>query len=245
MSTSPHRLPVEWSVVAVNLPEHGRNAIHTDEGARAAGFPRALVAGVSTYAYLTHPLIAAGGLDWVGSGGGEVRLRRPVFDRDTVVCRPGAEDPFLISAITSEPDQPRATFRAVEVCGAPAPLRAGEPLADMQFELRGEWGPDYGQRLGDTDTLCTDNNVVHPAVWPALANLVMQHQVVRGSWIHTRSVIRHHGLASGGATATVRSVIVERFQRGGERAIADMHMEVDGVVVASLEHEAIIALPGA
>ena len=27
-------------------------------GAQAAGFPRALVAGVTTYAYLTHPLLA-------------------------------------------------------------------------------------------------------------------------------------------------------------------------------------------
>ena len=46
MSTPLH--PVPWSVTAQNLPEHARNAIHTDEGAQAAGFPRALVAGVTT-----------------------------------------------------------------------------------------------------------------------------------------------------------------------------------------------------
>ena len=45
------------AVVARNLPEHARNAIHTDAGARAQGFPRALVAGVTTYAYLVHPAI--------------------------------------------------------------------------------------------------------------------------------------------------------------------------------------------
>ena len=236
--------PTEWSVVAVNLPEHGRNAIHTDEGAQAAGFPRALVAGVSTYAYLTHPLIVAGGLDWVANGGGELRLRRPVFDGDTVLCRPGPDNPLSISAITGEPDQPRASFDAVRSYSALVAMRGGESLPEMQFALEGEWGPDYGQRLGDPHRLCTDNNVVHPAVWPALANLVMQAHVVRGSWIHVRSIIRHHGLARGGATATVRSVIVRRYERGGERAVADMHIEVDGTVVASLEHEAIIALPG-
>ena len=44
----------DHQVVAQNLPEHARNPIHTDEGARAAGFDRALVAGVTTYAYLAN-----------------------------------------------------------------------------------------------------------------------------------------------------------------------------------------------
>ena len=80
------------AVVARNLPEHARNAIHTDAGARAQGFPRALVAGVTTYAYLVHPAIDAWGLDWVAHGGGEVRFRRPVFDGDTVRCVPTPDE---------------------------------------------------------------------------------------------------------------------------------------------------------
>ncbi|MCX6532667.1 MAG: hypothetical protein NTW34_00525 [Actinobacteria bacterium] len=57
--------PTSWQIIAGNLPEHARNPIHTDDGAQAAGFPRALVAGVTTYAYLTHPLIVAWGRDWL------------------------------------------------------------------------------------------------------------------------------------------------------------------------------------
>ena len=34
--------------------------------------------------------------------------------------------------------------------------------------------------------------LVHPAVWPALANHLVHAEVARGSWIHTRSIIRHH-----------------------------------------------------
>ena len=56
--------PVTWTVQARNLPDHASNKIHTDDGARAAGFESALVAGVTTYAYLTRPLVAAWGLDW-------------------------------------------------------------------------------------------------------------------------------------------------------------------------------------
>ena len=229
--------------MAVNLPEHGRNAIHTDAGAQAAGFPRALVAGVSTYAYLAHPLIDAFGLDWVAHGGGELRFRRPVFDGDLVRLEPTDDDPMMIHAITGEPEQPRAMFRAVVAADQLVPMRPGEMMPEMKFELQGEWGSDYGKRLGDDHSLCTSNNVVHPAVWPALANQVFQHHVARGQWIHTRSIIRHHGLVRAGSTAIVNTTVVRRFEQGGERAIADVHVTVDEKVVASLEHEAIIAMP--
>lgn len=241
----------EWEVVARNLPEHARNAIHTDAGAQAAGFPRALVAGVTTYAYLTHPAMAAWGLDWVERGGGEVRFRRPVFDGDLVRCRP-AGDGLLVEAVTDEPEQPRAVFTvhppaeagvlAVGEPAAPA-MRPGEELETRRIRLDGEWGADYGLRAGDPFTLCTDAGVVHPAVWPALANHLVHTQVARGAWIHTRSIVRHHSTAAAGATAEVAGTVVNRFESHGERAVLDVRITVDGVVVATLEHEAIVALP--
>ena len=229
-----------WNVVAVNLPEHAHNPIHTDDGAQRAGFPRALVAGVSTYAYLVHPLIDAFGLDWIESGGGELRFRRPIFDGDEVCVQPSDPNSLVVHAVTSEPDQPRAIFEAVREAPTLVPMRHGEPLPEMTFELQGEWGSDYAARLGDDHPLCTSHGIVHPAVWPALANKVFQNHVVRGQWIHTRSIIRHHGLATAGSRAVVRSTVVRRFEKSGERAVADVRIEVDGKAVASLEHEAII-----
>jgi acyl dehydratase len=236
--------PVDWEVIARNLPEHARNRIHTDEGAIAAGFPRALVAGVTTYAYLTHPLLAAWGTEWLAHGGGEVRFRRPVFDGDRVTCR-CAEAPDVVSveAVTSEPERPRAVFHATLHSASLAPMRAGDDLPVKRLTLSGEWGADYGLRTGDPLALCTDLGVVHPAVWPALANHVVHTEVARGPWIHTRSIVRHHGLARAGGAADVRARVVRRFESHGERAVLDVHIEVDGEVVASLEHEAIIALP--
>lgn len=233
-----------WQVVAQNLPEHARNPIHTDAGAQAAGFPRALVAGVTTYAYLTHPPLVGWGLDWLRNGGGEVRFRRPVFDGDLVRCHPNAgTSDETIEAVTDEPEQPRATFAVVRVAEPLAPLRAGEALPEKRIRLDGEWGSDYGLRAGDPLPLCPDAGVAHPAVWPALANNLVHTEVARGSWIHTRSIVRHHALAAAGAEAVVRGVVVRRFMAHGERAVLDVHIEVDGVVVASLEHEAIVALP--
>ena len=74
-----------WSTTAINLPDHADNKIHTDEGARAAGFDAALVAGTTIYAYMTRPAVQAWGRAWLSGGGGELRLRRPVFDNDAVV----------------------------------------------------------------------------------------------------------------------------------------------------------------
>jgi acyl dehydratase len=233
-----------WSVIARNLPEHARNPIHTDTGAQAAGFPRALVAGVTTYAYLTHPPMVAWGLDWVRHGGGEVRFRRPVFDGDAVRCTPRPDDD-IIDALTDEPEQPRATFHTFERHDHHATLRAGEPLPTKHISLSGEWGSDYGLRAGDPLTLCSDHGIVHPAVWPALANHVVHTEVARGSWIHTRSIVRHHALAPAGATADVQATVVRRFEAHGERAVLDVVISVEGIVVASLEHEAIVALPSA
>jgi acyl dehydratase len=242
-----------WTVIAQNLPEHARNPIHTDAGAQAAGFPRALVAGVTTYAYLTHPLLAGWGRSWLERGGAEVRFRRPVFDGDVLRCEPmplPASDrgprpiqPMVIEARTDEPEQPRAVLFASAVAARSPMGHAGEILPVKRVDLAGEWGSDYGLRAGDPLRLCADLGVVHPAVWPALANHVVHTEVARGSWIHTGSRVWHHGLARAGAIATVGSTVTERFESRGERVVLEVMIEVDGVEVATVEHHAIVALP--
>ncbi|MEY4016028.1 MAG: hypothetical protein EBW68_01520 [Actinobacteria bacterium] len=236
--------PTSWTVTAQNLAEHARNPIHTDAGAQAAGFPRALVAGVTTYAYLTHPIAAAWGEHWLSHGGGELRLRRPVFDKDTVNCVPVPDgDVVEIQAMTSEPDQPRATFRAVRDAGPVPAMRAGDILPVHFLQLDGVHGTDRGLLAGDDLGLYAQHNLVHPAVWPTLANDVVHTEIATASWVHTRSIIRHHARVVAGSHAEIHGAIVDRFTAHGERVVVDFHIVVDGRVVASLEHEAIISLP--
>ena len=239
--------PPTFRVAARNLPEHARNAIHTDAGAQAAGFPRALVAGVTTYAYLTHVPTLAWGLDWISSGAAEVRLHRPVFEHDPLECvaRFGDDDSTMtveafVNGDAGEAERPRAVLHALR-SAAPTQDRPGETLQERTIQLTGEWG-DYGRRAGDPLALYADGGIVHPAVWPSLANHIVHTQLARGPWVHTRSVIRHHGAAMVGASAIVRAVVVDRFFRNGERAVLDVRIEIDGALVASLEHEAIIDL---
>ena len=241
--------PSLFEVVALNLPEHARNAIHTDEGARSAGFPAALVAGVTTYAYLTHVPLAAWGVDWLMSGGGELDLRSPVFAGDELRCQPmrGDDGRWVVEALVGDDATPRATFALRDAEAVPVvPLRDGEPLKPIRVQLENEWGADYAARAGDPFSLCHDEGLTHPAVWPALANHMVHRRVARGSWIHFRSRIRHHATAPVGAIADVYANVIERtVRRSGERATLDVAIEVDGRRVASIEHEAIVALPGA
>ncbi len=80
-------------------------------------------------------------------------------------------------------------------------------------------------------------------MWLQIANRIFSTDLVRGSWIHTRSIIRHHALARVGTTVDVHATVVDRFDRSGHRAVVDIVIEHDGSPVATLEHEAIVELP--
>jgi acyl dehydratase len=108
--------------------------------------------------------------------------------------------------------------------------------------LDGRYGADYGARAGDDLALYVREGIVHPAVWPAIANNVMSTDLVTGPWIHTRSILRHHAVMHQGATVSVHATVVDRFVRHGERAVVDVVIEHDGAPVATLEHEAIVDL---
>ena len=87
---SMHAFP-SWSIAAVNLPEHADNPVHTVEGGLAAGYDGAVVAGTTVFAYLTRPVAAAWGRDWVTNGGHEVWFRAPVL-ADEIVTVSGDPD---------------------------------------------------------------------------------------------------------------------------------------------------------
>ena len=228
-----------WSTVAVNLPEHADNAIHTDAGARAAGFPSALVAGVTVYAYMTHVPAAAWGREWLAKGGGHVRFRTPVLEGDRVEFVPanGTVEACVNGATRSE--------CAVSLVGARPPkcTGEGEQLDPISFVAAQIWN-DYAWRAGDDLAIYAEEQIVHPVTWMRVANDFFHTQVVSGSWIHVRSNLQHLGVASIGAQIDATAVVVERFDsRAGKRAILDVAISADGSPVARYEHEAIIELP--
>jgi len=228
-----------WSTHAINLPEHASNPIHTDAGAQAAGYDAAIVAGTTIYAYLTRPPALGWGEPWLRGGGGELRLKGAVLDRQQVDCIIAGDDGPVVEATVG--GEVRATFELWEEATAP-PMRTGDDLPTIEFALTPAWC-DYGVRSGDDLAFYSELCVAHPAMWPSLANEVFVRHLIDGAWIHTRSRIWHQGLARVGQQLTIRSVVVDRFEsRAGERAVVDIEMFADGAPVARLEHEALVRL---
>ncbi len=230
-----------WSAVAPNLPEHGDNPIHTDAGARAAGYPGAIVAGTTVYAQMTHLPTAAWGLEWLSHGGAEVRFLDAVFADDTVqyTAADQGEAGWQVEARTAA--GLRASCQVWPEVSAP-PVHPGEPLEPMRFTLDPSWAA-YGLRAGDDLPIYDEHDLVHPAAWPALANRVVRTQLVRGPWIHTRSRIAHLQPVRRGSTVAVESTVVDRYRtRMGHRALVDLRMSVEARPVCAIEHEAIVEL---
>lgn len=235
-----------WSVRAVNLPEHGDNPVHTDDGARAAGHERALVAGTTVHAYLTCPAVAGWGAAWLTGGGSEVRFRSPVFDDDLVDLVPSQAEaadltPGTVRIEARSRGAVRATLDVWHGAPEPGPMR-GDRLptlvAPFDDDLAG-----YARRSG-ADTSVTDAlGVVHPVVATVLGNRATKASVVDGPWIHVRSRITHQGLARPGDVGVVESSLVARFgSRAGERALLDVRVTVDERPIMAIEHESIVRL---
>ena len=81
---APSALP-EYRIKARNTSTQSENAIHHDDVARSYGFAGGLVPGVTVYAYVTHPLVAAWGPDWLERGTASVRFTKPLFEGDEAV----------------------------------------------------------------------------------------------------------------------------------------------------------------
>lgn len=229
-----------WSVNAVNLPEHADNAIHTDEGARAAGFDGALVAGVTTFAYMTHVPASAWGMAWLTNGGADVRFRNPVMDGERVDLV--VSEAFEVTASVDGTAKAHARFsdRAEDL-----PEREGPALEPIEFVVDESWS-DYGVRAGDDCSIYAAHGIAHATSWPRIANQFCHEQLVDGSWIHVRSRIAHLGVAPVGSAIRATAVVAARFDsRAGERAVLDVRIAADGKPVASIEHEAIIRLADA
>ncbi len=60
------------------------NPIHADDGAAAAGYQGALVAGVRTYGWVANAVRALVGRRWLSEGWADITLRRPLFTGETL-----------------------------------------------------------------------------------------------------------------------------------------------------------------
>ena len=250
-----HEALPDYRVKARNTSSNSENKIHDDDVARRHGFRGALVPGVTVYAYLTEPLVAAFGAAWLERGTASVRFTRPVMDGEelhaagAVTARDARGATATVTGSTAAEPQ-AATLNATLPAGAPTPvnlvLYAHAPLPEPRPDATREHllgletlgtpvscydeaaATEWLERVGDPLPLYRGRDGwVHPAFFLDQANRALRQNVRLGPWIHTGSVIRHLGGARVGEALATRGRVRSVFEKKGRELV-----ELDLVIVA-------------
>lgn len=244
-----------YRVKARNTSSNSENKIHDDATARRYGFRGALVPGVTVYAYLTQPLVAAFGAAWLERGTGSVRFLRPVLDGEelsatgAVTTRdPAGLAATVTGATAAEPEA--ATLSATLPAGSPTPVNLALyrqlPLPESRPEATREYlmtldalgtpvnrydeaaAAEWLDRVSDPLPIYRGaRGWVHPAYFLDQANRALRQNVRVGPWIHVGSVVRHLGGARVGETLATRGRVRSVFEKKGRDFV-----ELDLVIVA-------------
>lgn len=254
--------PVDYSVVARNIDPTSDNKIHDDEVAQQFGFTGALVPGVELFAYLTHPLVEAWGVEFLSRGAMSVRFRRPVYDGETVVASAPATadgDADVELRLRGPDDAVRSVGAARRVGGgsvdldsfAPTPLpdslppaspealRPG-PLGSISEDVTAVVAQRYLSDISETLPLYVQQDVVHPGALLRMVNAVLMRNVVLGPWIHTASSCVFLGVARVPTVLRAHAVVTDTFERNGHDYVRyDALVLSDDVPVMAVDHTAI------
>lgn len=244
-----------YSVVARNIEPASDNRIHADDVAQQFGFTGALVPGVELFAYLTAPLVARWGPQWLAGGRVEVRFRRPVYDGERVEVVGPPEQLCLIgpdgvvravgAADPPGPQQPRRPLPAIlpPTTRIPTTAVAVGPLGSVDVMTSTKDNEDYLDAIAEPHSYYRDEAVAHPAGLLRLVNLILMSNVELGPWIHTASDCRLLAPAMLPATLSVRAEVTELFVRNGSSYVRyDALVLADATPVMDVAHTAIYRL---
>jgi len=262
----------EYRLRARNTSRESENAIHHDDVARKYGFGGGLVPGVTVYAYMTHPLVAAWGPEWLERGTATVRFVKPVLDEDETLVTGTASRPAggpLSATVTVSTGS--GGLCSTGTATLPDSLPSGPDASRYETApLPSTRPPALGAYLAAQKTLGTPVNrydeaaaaawlakvsdalplyrgregFIHPAFYLDQANKALTLNVKLGPWIHAGSVIQHLGAARLGQTLSTRGGVRSVFEKKGREFVElDLLILADGRPVAHVLHTAIFRLP--
>ncbi len=263
-------IDLEALAVGVALPEYraraqpgaesaetAENKIHDDSVARQLGFKAALVPGVIVYAWMTHPVVEALGIEWLTRGTFSVRFARPIYYGEQVTVRGNvaarADDSVTIEVSTlNSAGEPCATATTGLTFGPPStapdldaypavPLPAARPvvgrqvLASLSVLGTPELSLDEATALGFLSRVNESlplyfgaNPPAHPGLYLDQANRALDRNVRVSPWIHVESHGQHLGVIRVGERLSTRGKITRLFERKGHEFV-----ELDLLLVAN------------
>ena len=246
-------------VRAVNPSADSENRIHADDVARRYGFRGGLVPGVTLWAYMTNPVVASFGRDFLERGWMRARFNRPVYEGEHITCsmdddgRLALENEAAVVCATGEAGVDAPPDLPVDVDQAPLPdqrrpadtesLSAGTVLGSLAATFRAERAGEFLHMLGEPLALYRDHGVAHPGWLVWFANTVLVRNVVLGPWIHVESTMRQHAMVTDGDVIVTRARVAQNFERKGHRFVdLDIVQTVADRPVTSIAHRAIYEL---
>lgn len=197
---------------------------------------------------MTQPVVRHWGRAWLERGTITVRLRRPVYDGETVLATATVADEGLELACRGPagvaadgradlPRAPAAAARPDDIARRPLPaerppasaetLRPGTVLGSPRRTFA---AADAGRLLGELrerSDLYTDGRLVPPGLLLRLANDALKENVRLGPWMHVESEVANLSPVAWGETVEARSVVTANYDRKGHRFV-----ELDVLVCA-------------
>ena len=249
----------EYRVKAKNTSTQSENKMHDDTVARRYGFRGGLVPGVAVYGYVTHPVVAAFGRDWLERGGATVRFVKPLFEGEEGVVTGSATAEGATLRLLNPAGEECAVATVTRAASGPAPDPAAYPTAPLPAERpegsRAELAP--GRVLATSEVLYDEREaadyldgqsethpiyrgpggLVHPAYYLKLANRALTGTVKVSPWIHLASDVRHLGAARVGERLAVRGRVERVYEKKGREMV-----EMDVLVVAGPEARPVAAI---
>jgi acyl dehydratase len=262
--TAPYR------VRAHNAATESENKIHHDDVARRYGFEGGLVPGVTVYAYMTHPVVAAFGRPWLERGTMEARFVRPCYDGDDLTIDADGDERALDLTARRAGDEVIATGRASLPSVAPTPPALdGYPATPLPDERRpatydslagigqlGSWeatfradhAPGFLDEIGEALDMYRDDGLAHPGYLLLSANWILGTNVRLGPWMHVGSEVTNFGVVEDGDRVSTRGRVTDLFDRK-DHQFAELDLLLvanDTQPVQHVRHTAIyeIATPG-
>jgi acyl dehydratase len=243
-------MTASYRVRAHNAATKSENKIHHDEVARRYGFEGGLVPGVTVYAYMTHPAVAAFGRPWLERGTMTARFVRPCYDGDDIVVEAtvvdsDSDDRVIELNVSRGGDDVIATGTASLPPGVkPAPSLDSYPTAPLPDErppashdtlaaidalgswaatFRADHAPAFLDEIGEDLALYRDEGLAHPGYLLLSANSILTANVRLGPWMHLGSEVTSFGVVADGDRVSTRGRVTELFDRKGHR-FADLDL---------------------
>ena len=196
------------------------------------------------YGYMTGPLVAAFGPEWLDRGGMQVRLRRPVYEGEKVqvratVTRAGPERSEVDLSVLNAAGESCALgtgWMLGQPAAAPTPLPPRRALPETRWppvretfereavlgSVEAVWKDEhcgvYLEQMQDSNPVYRER-VVHPAWILRQANLVVDRSVAVNPWIHVSSEIQNLRRAYAGEVIETRARVLELFEKNGHEYV--------------------------